>query len=449
MRERLLAGETISDAEVTRRRRDGTPVDVTFAASPIRDAEGRVTGVLSVILDMTARRRAEDELRRTQEQLLQAQKLEAVGRLAGGVAHDFNNILGVIIGQGEMAAAGLAPGDPAAGRLGQILAAAHRAASLTRQLLAFSRRQVLKPRVLDLNAEVADVEKMLRRLIGEDIALETSLASDLGRVRADSGQIGQVLMNLAVNARDAMPDGGVLRIETANAEVGEDEARRSPPLRPGSYVRIRVRDDGVGMEPSVREHVFDPFFTTKAEGRGTGLGLSTVYGIVTQSGGFVRVDSEPSRGATFTIDLPRVDGDADPPVPAPASPPRGRGETVLVVEDQAHLRELVGEMLEDAGYRVISAPDGRQALRVAAAHEGPVDLLVTDVVMPGMGGPETARRLTEARPGLRTLLVSGYANEAVARGGNDYPLLDKPFTRTDLLARVRAVLDGPAGRAPR
>jgi PAS domain S-box-containing protein len=429
--------------EMLNRRKDGALYWEYASISPIVDERGRPRHYVAVKEDVTERKRAEEALRRAQEQLLQSQKLEAVGRLAGGVAHDFNNLLGIIIGHGELAL--LAASDALEGRLEQILGAARRAAELTRQLLAFSRRQVLEPRVLDLNAEVAEIEKMLRRLIGEDVELVTRLDPALGRVRADPGQIGQVLMNLAVNARDAMPQGGVLRIETSNAEVDEAFAREHAPIVPGPYVQLVVADDGAGLDASVRAHLFEPFFTTKPEGKGSGLGLSTVYGIVKQSGGYIWADGAPERGTTFTIHLPRCEDPLEEvPTPVP-SPPAGGLETLLVVEDQGGLRSLICEILEDAGYRVFSAADGRSALALVEDHPDPIDLLVTDVVMPGMSGRELAETLRARRPGTRALLISGYPNEIIERSGGpgDLPLLEKPFSRMALLRQVREALAGP------
>jgi two-component system cell cycle sensor histidine kinase/response regulator CckA len=360
--EKAARGEIPSGKPILVRcvRRDGGTLWTETRNVLVRDEQDAVVAFEGIARDFTERKNAEEALRRAQDQLLQSQKLEAVGRLAGGIAHHFNNLLGVIIGHGELAQLAAKPGDTLQARLDQVLGAARRAAGLTRQLLVFSRRQVLQPRVLDLNAEVVDVEKMLRRLMGEDVELVTRLDPTLGRVRADPGRIGQVLMNLAVNARDAMPQGGVLRIETSNAEVDEAFAKEHAPAAPGPYVQLVVADDGAGMEGSVRKHLFEPFFTTKPEG--SGLGLSTVYGIVKQSGGHIWVNSAPGRGTTFTIHLPRWDGPPDEaPAPVP-SPAPGGSETILVVEDQENLRSLICEVLEDAGYRVLSAADGRSAL---------------------------------------------------------------------------------------
>jgi CheY-like chemotaxis protein len=317
---------------------------------------------------------------------------------------------------------------------------------MTRELLAFSRRQVLRPQVMDLNAVVMDTREILERLIGEDIELRTRLEPDLGRVEVDPGQIGQVLMNLALNARDAMPEGGTLAIETANATLDEAIPGEPDTLLPGSYVRLRVCDTGTGIEEPVRPHIFEPFFTTKAPGLGSGLGLSTVYGIVTQSGGTIQVDSSPGPGTAFTIHLPRLE-DAAAVVSAPSveEAPRGGAETVLVVEDQDDLRSLICEVLGEAGHTVLAAANGLEALARAESHAGPVQLLLTDVVMPGMNGRELAERLTALRPGLRVLFVSGYASDVIAKRGvleERVNLLEKPFSRASLLRRVRRALDG-------
>jgi PAS domain S-box-containing protein len=431
--------------EMLNRKKSGELYWESASISPIVDEQGRTTHYLAVKEDVTQRKKDEEDLRRAQDQLLQSQKLEAVGRLAGGIAHDFNNLLGVIIGHGELAQRAAGPGDPSWRRLDQILGAARRAAELTRQLLAFSRRQVLQPRILDLNAEVAETEKMLRRLIGEDVELVTRLDPALGRVRADPGQIGQVLMNLAVNARDAMPRGGVLRIETSNVDVDEAYAQDHAPLEPGPYVQLVVADNGTGMDEAVREHLFEPFFTTKPEGQGSGLGLSTVYGIVKQSGGYVWVDSEPGRGTTFTVQLPRQEGAPDAEPPSAIAAPAGGPETILLVEDQENLRSLIGEVLEDAGYEVLSAAGGPAALALSESHPGPIHLLLSDVVMPGMSGRELEEALRGRRPETRTLFISGYSNDVIARSGDpqNVVLLEKPFSRTSLLQRVRETLSAP------
>jgi CheY-like chemotaxis protein len=362
------------------------------------------------------------------------------------VAHDFNNILGVVLGHAEALLRKLPPGDENRPRLEQVVTATRRAADLTRQLLAFSRRQVLRAQVVDLNAVVLDTREILERLIGEDIELGTRLEPDLGQVMVDPGQIGQVLMNLALNARDAMPDGGTLAIETANATLDEATPGEPDNLPPGSYVRLRVCDTGTGIDELVRSHIFEPFFTTKAQGLGSGLGLSSVYGIVTQSGGTIQVDSSPGQGTAFTIHLPRLQ-DAAAVVSAPPveEAPRGGAETILVVEDQAELRSLICEVLGDAGHTVLAAANGLEALARAESHAGPVHLLLTDVVMPGMNGRELAERLTALRPELRVLFVSGYARDVIAKRGvleERVDLLEKPFSRANLLRRVRRALDG-------
>jgi len=421
-------------------RPDGRPVRELGSFSPVRDAEGHLTGFVGLLEDVTEKRRSEQALAATQHQLIHSQKMEAIGRLAGGVAHDFNNLLNVIVGYAELVARSLPQGDTRRARIDQILQAAMRAGSLTRRLLAFSRNQVLQPRVIDPGAAVAETEQMLRRLIGEDVELKLQRGEGLGCVRVDPGQLEHALLNLAVNARDAMPRGGVLTLATAAADLG---GTTSPP---GRYVVLSVSDTGTGMDEETRARIFEPFFTTKPTGEGTGLGLASVYGIVEQSGGFIRVESEPDRGTTFRIYLPRVDESPEPLSRPTSLRPRLRGhETVLVVEDQDSLREMICEALQLLGYRVLAAPDGVAALDLAQGHGGPLDLLLTDIVMPRLGGGELASRLLVQRPGLRVLYMSGHADETVTRHGAFDPrlLLEKPFSTEALSLRVRDVLDRP------
>lgn len=393
------------------------------------------------------RARAEDALRRTEVQLQQSQKMEAVGRLAGGVAHDFNNMLTVIRGYSELVLSRLAPTDGFRKELEEVKKAADRASGLTGQLLAFSRRQFIAPKVLDLNAVIHNMEGMLRRLLGEDIVeLCTVLDPDVGQLKADPGQVEQVIMNLAVNARDAMPSGGRLTVETSNVQFGN--RRNRPPMgaEPGSYIALVVRDTGHGMDEETQSHIFEPFFTTKEKGKGTGLGLSTVYGIVKQSGGFIEVESKPGRGATFKIFFPRVDGAAQgtESVAAGGDPIKGR-ETVLLVEDEPGVRRLVNETLRLHGYTVLEARHGIEALLTGAKHLGPIHLLLTDVVMPQMSGPEVAEKLATVRPEVKVLYMSGYPDHpAFSKGGVDteHSFLQKPFTPSTLAQKVREVLDG-------
>ena len=403
--------------------------------------DGKAVGILGIIRDITDRVRLEDQLR-------QAQKMEAVGRLAGGVAHDFNNLLTAIGGYSGLLLADLAPSDPRRADVEEIKKATERAAALTRQLLAFSRRQVLQPRVLDLNAVIAGAEKLLRRLIGENIALVTRFDPALGAVRADAGQIEQVVMNLAVNARDAMESGGTLTMETRNFEVVA--TRRMPDrdaMPPGRYAQLRVSDTGTGIDAETKRHIFEPFFTTREKGKGTGLGLATVYGIVKQSGGFIWVDSEPGQGAVFTLDLPQVDALAEGAEPR-AEDRAGRvgTETVLVVEDEAQVRTVAREALRVHGYTVLEAPDADVALRIARGSGKAIDLLLTDVVMPGLSGKQLAEILVAEQPGLRVLFMSGYTDDALSSHGVLRPgvhYLQKPFSPDLLAQKVREVLNLP------
>jgi PAS domain S-box-containing protein len=405
-------------------------------AVPLRTPAGEIGAALSVTRDVTQRRRLE-------EQLAQSQKLEAVGRLAGGIAHDFNNLLTGILGYSDLLRAGLAEDDPLRADADEVKKAAERAASLTRQLLAFSRRQVLQPRVIDLNRVVEEMDRMLRRLIGEDIELFTACAPDLGRVAADPGQIEQVIANLVVNARDAMPDGGRLVIETANVDVDAGLAHSRPAeIVPGPYVVLSVTDTGVGMDSETQAHVFEPFFTTKEIGKGTGLGLATVYGIVKQSGASIWVYSEPGRGTSFRIYFPRVTDPIDLQPEAPVTPASETGtETVLVVEDERLVRDLIAEELSRRGYRVLTALNGADALTLAGGHDGRIDVVVTDVIMPEMGGLELTQRLSAALPGIRVVYMSGYSERAVTDDGGPWPLLQKPFSTGTLAAKIREVLD--------
>ena len=390
-------------------------------------------------------RRAYDELAATQGQLEQAQKMDAIGRLAGGVAHDFNNLLTVILGRTDMLLEPMPPEHPMRRGIELIRRTAGRAAELTRQLLAFSRKQVLEPVVLDLNAVAIEMKDMLGRLIGEDVALLTTPSPGLGRVKADRGQIEQVLMNLAVNARDAMPQGGRLIVETAEVELDEEYARRHVGARPGPHVMLAVSDTGTGIPREIQSQIFEPFFTTKEPGKGTGLGLATVYGIVKQSGGYIEVESEPGRGTTFRIYLPRFDaptavGDRGPR-PAVAA---GGTETILLVEDEEGVRELARDILRANGYTVLEARNGAEALLISERHQGPLDLLLTDVVMPRMSGRELAERLAPLRPDLSVLYMSGYTDDAVIRHGvlgAGTAFLQKPFTPAVLVQRVRETLD--------
>jgi two-component system cell cycle sensor histidine kinase/response regulator CckA len=404
--------------------------------SVLRSPAGDVLGTASIGEDITERKSLDQQLR-------QSQKMEAVGRLAGGVAHDFNNLLGVIMGYSESTLRTLPPDHESRKKIEQVLKATERAAGVTRQLLTFSRKQIAIPRVLDLNAVVHEMEKMLRSLIGEDVDLQTICGRELGRIKADAGELEQVIMNLAVNARDAMPTGGHLVIETGNEDLGQEFCNDHADVTSGRYVRLVVRDDGPGVPKEIQSYIFEPFFTTKEAAKGTGLGLSTVYGIVKQSGGHIFLDSEPGRGTTFKIYFPRVDATADV-APAPSvAIPQGT-ETILLVEDEAQLRAVTKDMLEGFGYSVIEAENGEAALSAAGTHAGPLHLVVTDVIMPGMSGRETAARLSSVRSDLKVLFVSGYTDEAIVHHGvlpSDVSLLQKPFTAGSLARKVREVLD--------
>ena len=436
----------VSVGDARHRKKDGTVFDVHVTSSPILFA-GR-PAALAMAVDITETRRAAIALEQMEGQLRQSQKMEAIGQLAGGVAHDFNNLLGVIIGYSDLLLRDCDPAAPAARRLAEIRSAADRAATLTKQLLAFSRRQVLQPRILDLNTVVTEAEAMLARVISESVEIVTVLEPGLGRVRADPSQIQQVILNFALNARDAMPEGGMLTLETRNVDLDAASAAASRAgLAAGRYVALRVGDTGHGMPPEVLEHMFEPFFTTRAQGQGTGLGLATVYGVVTQSGGQVEVESAVGRGTTFSVYLPRVDAAEDAIPPSIAAAPRV-SQTVLLIEDAQPLREMVQEILEGDGYRVIAAEDGKRALAAASSHAGPIALVITDVVMPGMSGPVVAKRLQELRPETRVLLMSGYADAALGREGVIDPathFIQKPFAADALLRKVREVLDQGTG----
>jgi PAS domain S-box-containing protein len=417
---------------------DGSTIWLESSKLPMHDAEGRIVGILGTWQDITERRRLEEQLR-------QSQKMEAIGQLAGGVAHDFNNLLTVILGCSELAMASLpAAAKEARDHVAAMRDAGERAAALTRQLLAFSRKQLLEPKVLDLNDVVAGSEKMLRRLIGEDIVLATVLDSALPKVRVDPSQIEQVILNLVVNARDAMPAGGNLRIETRVDVLPSLPSNGHEESPSGPYVRLSVRDTGCGISPEVQPRIFDPFFTTKGPGRGTGLGLAMVYGIVKQSGGWIDVTSEVGAGTTFDVYLPAIEAERGAsPAQHPTSSAEGR-ETILLVEDDAAVRVLTREALERFGYRVLEAEGGREALSVAAAHQGAIELLITDIKMPEVGGRELAETLVAQRNDLKVLYVSGYTEDTVLRHGiaeATSAFLQKPFTLLALAKRAREILD--------
>jgi signal transduction histidine kinase len=403
------------------------------------DDRGAVVRIRGTMQDVT-------ELRRLEAQLNQAQRLEAIGQFAGGIAHDFNNILTAIRGYTELVLSDLDPGDRRAEDLGQVLAAADRAGDLIGQLLAFSRRQLLQPQVIDPGAVVADILPMLRRLLGEDVELVAMPEPGLGRITVDPGQLGQVLMNLAVNARDAMPRGGKLTIEAHNIELDATYASTRAEVEAGSFVVIEVTDTGLGMDGETRARAFEPFFTTKAPDRGTGMGLATVHGIVKQSGGTIYLYSEVGRGTTFKLYFPRTAAAVAEPAATDGRTPGGHAgtETILLVEDDADVRVYARRVLETAGYAVLEAADGAEAMDLAAARNGAIDLLLTDAVLPGMQGGELAERLTKARPGLPVLYVSGFARHAMARDGGlaaSARFLSKPFRADELLRSTREALD--------
>jgi two-component system, cell cycle sensor histidine kinase and response regulator CckA len=424
--------------EAVWRRRDGKTITVRAIERVVRDAQGNVEYFNAMAEDITEHRLLEDRLR-------QAQKMEAIGRLAGGVAHDFNNLLTGILGCADLLMETLGPDAPGRDDVAEIRKAAVRAADLTRQLLAFSRQQVLAPQVLDLNALVGNMEKMLKRLIGEHIELRAALAPELGAVKADAGQLEQVIVNLAVNARDAMPDGGRLTIETRNAQLDATYVEEHTPVVPGAYVLLAVTDSGTGMDAETKSHIFEPFFTTKELGKGTGLGLATVFGVVKQSGGYVWVYSEPGQGTTFKIYLPRVAETPTAAAPRAAAPASLRGsETILLVEDDETVRGLTRRLLVARGHTVVLASQGEEALQLAQRHAGRIHLLVTDVVMPGMSGRELADRMQALLPGIKVLFLSGYTDDAIVRHGVLEPgvaFLQKPFAADALARKVREVLD--------
>ena len=419
------------------------PVAVDDSMAPIQTDSGRIVGAILVFRDATRRKENEAALLKSERQLLQAQRMEAVGRLAGGVAHDFNNLLTVINGYADLALKQIDEDSPVRSGIEEIRKAGQQASGLTRQLLAFSRRQPLKLEVIDLNQVVANVEAMLRRLIGEDMKLVTILTGEPLCVTADVGQIEQVIVNLATNARDAMPGGGTLTLETAVKVPDENLASQAPDLQPVPHAVLAVSDTGIGIDPHTRLHMFEPFFTTKDVGKGTGLGLSTIYGIVAKHNGHVRVHSEPGHGSTFEVYLPRVEGQPKTPVQATAHNAPKATATILLVEDNAEVRELAREILKGLGYRVLETAHSEEALIVARSHPGRIDLMVSDVVMPGFGGPELARRLAPLHPETNVLYISGYTEHDLAERALRDPavaFLQKPFTPDELGRKVEEMI---------
>jgi two-component system cell cycle sensor histidine kinase/response regulator CckA len=448
----LAAGGNVEPHETVRLRKGGAPVHVELTVSPIRNAAGEVIGASKIIRDLTERHKTEAALRRTEEQLRQAQKMEAIGALAGGVAHDFNNVLSVILTYTGLLLEDMPAGDPLRADIEDIEKAGTRASELTGQLLAFSRQQVLEPRVVDLNHVVGEVRRLLQRALREDIELSLVLAPSLGTVFVDPGQIEQIVMNLAVNARDAMPSGGKLAIETASVVLDAAYCATHHGVTPGPFVMLRVTDTGSGIDAATRARIFEPFFTTKAKGKGTGLGLAIVFGIVHQSGGHIDVHSEVNRGTTFTIYLPRCD------LPAPESPSLrpgaraiGGNETVLVVEDDDQVRRTTSAILVRYGYDILDAASGADALRICAERRAPIHLLVTDVVMPHMNGRELAEHVVKLRPEMAVLFVSGYAEHSIIHHGvldAGLHYLQKPITPELLARKVRDVIDATRNAVP-
>jgi signal transduction histidine kinase/response regulator RpfG family c-di-GMP phosphodiesterase len=432
-----MAGKSLKDADIYVKNLRVPGVELTVAATPLRDAGRALIGGIAVFRDVTERRRLE-------RQLSQAQKMEAVGQLAGGVAHDFNNLLAVITGYGEFLLERFEEGDSAHEDLTQLLSASQRAAQLTKQLLAFSRRQVVQPKILELNSIVANVEKMLRRVIGEDIDLKTVLAPDLWSVRADAGQLEQVIVNLTVNARDAMPNGGAITVETENVTFGEEYPLTDPRVKPGAYVVLALSDTGGGMDSETQVRVFEPFFTTKEPGKGTGLGLATVYGIIEQLDGFIRLRSELGVGTTFKIYLPRASGSEQPATARRTIRPAAANATILLVEDEDAVRNVTARMLESRGYSVLEARDADAARAACAEHGSRIDLLLTDIVMPKTSGPKLAEELIANHPGLRVLYMSGYSGAALSRHATlpeGVGYLEKPFTASTLATKVLDALE--------
>jgi len=420
---------------------DGTPGWFDLRVVPVPD------GICIISLDTTQQRQEGARLRGTEDQLRQSQKMEAVGLLAGGVAHDFNNLLSVMLCYGELAIARLEPDQAPRADIQEMMKAASRAADLTRQLLMFSRQQVLEPKVLDLNEVLAGMEKMLRRILGADVDLSARPAASLARVRVDPSSLEQVIMNLVVNARDAMPTGGKLTLETADVFLDEGYAKVHLGVTPGPHVMLAVSDTGKGIDKSIQARIFEPFFTTKEKGKGTGLGLSTVFGIVKQSGGSVWVYSEPGQGTTFKVFLPSVDRPKDQSAPVEAPGILRGNETILLIEDDHQVRVVAGSILRSCGYQVIEARSATDALLLSERHAGPIELLLTDVIMPELSGPELAKRLARARPEMRVLFMSGYTDGSIASHGvvdDGTPFLAKPITVSSLAAKVREVLDAPA-----
>jgi PAS domain S-box-containing protein len=450
----VLHGERFSNTEICGRTRDGSEIFLAFSGAPLLDAQGEIASMMAIMTDITDAKTAEEALHRSEEQLRQSLKMEAVGKLAGGVAHDFNNLLSVITGYSELLLTRTDDRNPARREIEEIHKAGERAAALTQQLLAFSRRQVMKPKLLRMDEVVENLGKMLRRLIGEDIDFTTESQEDLWAVRADPSQIEQILMNLIVNARDAMPAGGKLAVSTANFLLETPLVERELTIPPGRYATLRVADSGNGMGEEILSRIFEPFFTTKDQGKGTGLGLATVYGIVKQSEGYIRVVSTPGEGTTFTIYLPAPEGEEpeteeDRPEAEYEDPEEKR--TILLVEDEEMVRELAIEIFHGAGYTVLDAPNGADALAINARHDGRIDLLVTDLVMPGMNGIELARRVCDSRPGIPVLFMSGYAEDAKEHLGfldEGRAFLQKPITPTKLSRKVREIFSGRAAGIP-
>jgi len=439
----LSRTEEIKDMEMEWKRQDGTPITVRCSGRSVNDENGIPAYFEVFAEDVTEKRVLEKQLR-------MAQKMEAIGRLSGGIAHDFNNLLGVIIGYSRVLKRQLGDNNALLEHALEIEKAGQRAASLTKQLLAFSRQQVLTPAVLSFNTLATDMEKMLPRLLGEDIEVSLVLDPELGNVKADQGQIEQVIMNLAVNARDAMPSGGKLKIQTANVVLDQSYTRNHPGSKAGDFVMLGVTDTGTGMDTATLAHMFEPFFTTKERGKGTGLGLATVYGIVKQSDGYISVESSPGRGSSFEIYLPRYEGQpAAEPQPIDHPEKLGGTESILLAEDSESLKKLAQTNLESVGFRVLSASSGEEALEIATRHGSTFDLLLTDVVMPGMNGRVLAEQLLPRQPGMKVLYMSGYTDSFIAGHGVLEPgthLLHKPFTEEVLIRKVREVLDG--GKQP-